>query len=407
MNYELLIARKIVSSRKDSSSISKPIVRIAVAGVAIGFAVMVVAIAIVTGFKKEIREKVIGFGSHIQVSNYDENNSYETKPVLKNDTFVNYLSSLNGIRHVEEFATKAGIIKTKTDIEGVVVKGVGHDYNWDYFQKRLVAGQIFTPSDTGKTDDVIISKLTADRLRLKVNDDLITYFIQQPPRARRFHISGIYETGLEEFDSKYIFCDIAHIRQLNDWTHDQTGGYEVTVSDFDNLDKTGDLVYSSIPAELNSRTIREMYPQIFDWLGLQDVNGIVIIVLMLIVSVMNMISALLIIILERVQMIGTLKSLGASNFSVQKIFLYESGILIGKGLLLGNLIGIGLCLVQYYTHFIHLDQQSYYISYIPIFLSPEYILMLNAGTFAVCVLMMMLPTIIVTKITPLQALRFS
>jgi len=407
LNYELLIARKIVSSRKDSSSISKPIVRIAVAGVAIGFAVMIVAIAIVTGFKKEIREKVIGFGAHIQISNFDENNSYETKPVLKNDSFIKKLSSLSGIRHVEEFATKAGIIKTKTDIEGVVVKGVGSDYDWDYFKKKIVTGHIFTPTDTGKINDVIISKLIADRLNLKLNDDLITYFIQQPPRARRFRICGIYETGLEEFDSKFIFCDIAHIRQLNDWNEYQTGGYEVTVSDFDDLDKTGEEVYASIPSDLNSRTIKEMYPQIFDWLGLQDVNGVVIIVLMLIVSVMNMISALLIIILERVQMIGTLKSLGASNFSVQKIFLYESVLLIGKGLLLGNIIGIGLCLMQHYTHFIHLNQQSYYISYIPISLSPGYILMLNAGTFAVCVLMMMLPTIIVTKITPLQALRFS
>jgi lipoprotein-releasing system permease protein len=403
----LLIAKKIVSSRKDSVSISKPIVRIAVAGVAIGFAVMIVAIAIVTGFKKEIREKVIGFGSHIQVSNYDENNSYETKPVLKNDTFVKNLLSIKGISHVEEFATKAGIIKTKTDIEGVVVKGVGSDYNWDYFQKRMVAGRIFSPTDTGKLNDVIISRITAERLKLKVNDDLITYFIQQPPRARRFHISGIYETGLEEFDSKYIFCDIAHIRQLNDWNQYQTGGYEVTVSDFDQLDQSGDAVYASTPSDLNSRTIKEMYPQIFDWLGLQDVNGVVIIVLMLIVSVMNMISALLIIILERVQMIGTLKALGATNFSVQKIFLYESVLLIGKGLILGNIIGIGLCLAQHFTHFIHLDQQSYYISYIPISLSPEYIILLNAGTLGVCVLMMMLPTIIVTKITPLQALRFS
>ena len=377
------------------------------AGVAIGFAVMVVAIAIVTGFKKEIREKVIGFGAHIQISNYDENNSFENRPVLKNDTLIKNLYSLKGIRHVEEFATKAGIIKTDTDIEGVVVKGIGSDYDWSYFQKRMIAGHIFNPSDTGKLDDVIISKLTADRLRLKLNDDLKTYYIQQPPRARRFHICGIYETGLEEFDSKYIFCDIAHIRQLNDWNKYQTGGYEVTVSDFNNLDKIGDEVYARIPSDLNSRTIKEMYPQIFDWLGLQDVNGVVIIVLMLIVSVMNMISALLIIILERVQMIGTLKSLGASNFSVQKIFLYESVLLIGKGLLLGNIIGIGLCLIQHYTHFIQLNQQSYYISYIPIFLSPEYILLLNAGTFAVCVLMMMLPTIIVTKITPLQALRFS
>src|SRR6185369_706963 len=195
------------------------------------------------------------------------------------------------------------------------------------------------------------------------------YFIQQPPRARRFHISGIYETGLEEFDSKYIFCDIAHIRQLNDWKDDQTGGYEVSISDFKKLDEIGEKIYALTPSDLNARTIKELYPQIFDWLGLQDVNGFIILFLMLIVSVMNMISALLIIILERVQMIGTLKSLGASNFSVQKIFLYESVILIGKGLLFGNMIGIGLCLFQYYTHSIHLDQQSYYISYIPIYLS--------------------------------------
>src|SRR5436190_3870422 len=211
---------------------------------ALGFAVMIITISIVTGFKKEIREKVIGFGSHIQISNYDENNSYETRPVLRNDAFIEIISSIKGISHVEEFATKAGIIKTKTDIEGVVVKGVGSDYDWNYFQKRMVEGHIFTPTDTGKINDVIISKLTSDRLKLKVNDDLITYFIQQPPRARRFHISGIYETGLEEFDSKYIFCDIAHIRQLNDWNEFQTGGYEVSVSDFNNLDKIGDEVYS-------------------------------------------------------------------------------------------------------------------------------------------------------------------
>jgi lipoprotein-releasing system permease protein len=253
----------------------------------------------------------------------------------------------------------------------------------------------------------MISKLTATRLSLQLNDDLITYFIQQPPRARRFHICGIYETGLEEFDSKYIFCDISHIRQLNDWTENQTGGYEISISDFKSLEKTGEKIYASIPADLNSRTIKEIYPQIFDWLGLQDVNGVIIIALMLIVSVMNMISALLIIILERVQMIGTLKSLGAYNFSVRKIFLYVSAFLIGRGLLIGNVIGIGLCLIQYFTHMIHLDQQSYYISYIPVNLSLENILLLNGGTLFVCMLMMILPTIIITKITPLQALRFS
>jgi lipoprotein-releasing system permease protein len=407
LNYELFVARKIASSKPDSSSISKPIVRIAVGGVAVGFAVMIVAIAIVTGFKKEIREKVIGFGSHIQISNYDENNSYETRPVLKSDTFLKKISSLRGVKHVEEFATKAGIIKTKTAIEGVVVKGVGKDFDWNYFEHRLTAGKVLTIPDSGKTNDVLISRLTASRLQLKINDDLITYFIQQPPRARRFRICGIYETGLEEFDSKYIFCDIAHIRQLNDWNESQTGGYEVSISDFSKLDKTGEAIYAAIPSDLNSRTIKEIYPQIFDWLGLQDVNGVIIIVLMLIVSVMNMISALLIIILERVQLIGTLKSLGAYNFSVRKIFLYVSAFLIGRGLLIGNVIGIGLCLIQYFTHVIKLDQQSYYIPYIPVNFSLENILLLNAGTLSVCVMMMILPTIIITKITPLQALRFS
>lgn len=407
MNYELLIARKISSSRLSSATISKPIVKIAVTGVAIGFAVMIVAIAIVTGFKKEIREKVIGFGSHIQISNFDENNSYETKPILKSDSLTSKLSSIKGVKHVEEFATKAGIIKTQIAIEGVVVKGIGKDFDWNYFNKNLVGGHTLQLPDSGKSNDVLISKLTATRLQLKLGDELITYFIQQPPRARRFRICGIYETGLEEFDSKFIFCDIAHIRQLNDWSESQTGGYEVAVSDFHSLDKTGEAIYSTIPADMNSRTIKELYPQIFDWLGLQDVNGAIIIVLMLIVSIMNMISALLIIILERVQMIGTLKALGAYNFSVRKIFLYVAAFLIGRGLLIGNLIGIGLCLIQYFTHFIHLDQQSYYISFIPVSLSLENILMLNVGTLGVCILMMILPTIIITKITPLQALRFS
>jgi lipoprotein-releasing system permease protein len=407
LNYEFFIAKKITSSKSGSATISKPIVRIAVAGVAIGFAVMIVAIAIVTGFKKEIREKVIGFGSHIQVSNYDENNSYETRPVLKSDSFTAKLAAIPGVKHVEEFGTKAGIIKTSTAIEGVVVKGVGKDYDWSYFKKRLTNGKLISFPDSGKTNDVVISKVTATRLNLKVNDALITYFIEQPPRARRFSICGIYETGLEEFDSKYIFCDIAHIRQLNDWEENQTGGYELAVTDFDNLDKVGEGVYAATPSELNSRTIKELYPQIFDWLGLQDVNGMIIIVLMLIVSVMNMISALLIIILERVQMIGTLKSLGAYNFSVRKIFLYVAAFLIGKGLVIGNVIGIGICLIQHFTHFIRLDQQSYYISYIPVNLSLENILLLNGGTLAVCVLMMVLPTIIITKITPLQALRFN
>jgi len=387
--------------------ISRPIVRIALAGVALGFAVMIVALAIMSGFKKEIREKVIGFGSHIQISNYDENNSYETKPIERSDSFADVLSKVEGVKHVQEFATKAGIIKTQTEIEGVVAKGVGKDYDWTYFKKHLVEGNTFSVKDSVKSDAVLISKNLAKRLSLKVGDGLVMYFIQQPPRARKFHISGIYETGLEEFDNRFIFCDIGHIKKLNDWNGTQTGGYELSLNDFDKLEEVGNWVYNITPSYLNARTIRELYPQIFDWLGLQDVNGVIIVVLMLIVSGINMISALLIIILERVNLIGMLKALGAVNFSVRKVFLYVAAFLIGRGLLIGNIIGIGLCFIQKQFGLIHLDQQSYYLSFIPINISPLDILLLNAGTLIVCVAMMILPTLIITKISPLKALKFS
>jgi lipoprotein-releasing system permease protein len=387
--------------------ISRPIVRIALAGVALGFAVMIVTLAIVTGFKIEIRDKVIGFGSHIQISNYDENNSYETKPIERSDSFATTLSNIEGVKHVQEFATKAGIIKTATEIEGVVAKGIAQDYDWTYFKNHLVEGGVFSVSDSTKNDAVLISKNLAKLLRLKVGDGLVMYFIQQPPRARKFHIRGIYETGLEEFDNKFVFCDIAHIRKLNDWQPNQTGGYELAVKDFSKLDEVATDVYNMTPSYLNARSIRELYPQIFDWLGLQDINGVIIIVLMLVVSGINMISALLIIILERVNLIGMLKALGAVNISVRKMFLYVAAFLIGRGLLIGNIVGIGLCLLQKYTGMIHLDQSSYYISYIPINLSILDIAFLNIGTLLVCVAMMILPTLIITKITPLKALRFN
>jgi lipoprotein-releasing system permease protein len=407
LNYELFIARRIVFSKKNRSMISRPIVRIALISVALGFAVMILALAIVTGFKKEIRDKVTGFGAHIQVSNYDENNSYETKPVSKDDGSVQKLKSIPGINHIQVFATKAGIIKTKDELQGVVAKGIGSDYDWSYFGKKIVEGRYFVVHDSIKSDEAIISKNVSKKLNLKVGDDLIMYFIQQPPRVRKFRITGIYETGLEEFDNLYVFCDIAHIQKLNDWTPKQVGGFEITIRNFDRLDEIGNIVYSSISSDLNARTIREIYPQIFDWLNLQDVNGIIIIVLMLIVAGINMISALIIIILERINMIGTLKALGSESYSIRKVFVYVAAFLIGRGLLWGNVAGIGLVLLQKYFHVIHLDQQSYYISYVPVNISTLFLVLLNLGTIVVCVAMMILPTLIITKISPLKALRFS
>jgi lipoprotein-releasing system permease protein len=407
LNYELFIARRIAFSKEKDTVISRPIIRIALIGIALGFAVMIIALSIVSGFKKQIRDKVIGFGSHIQISNFDENNSYETRPVSKNQPFLNDLRKSPDIRHIQVFATKAGIIKVNEEIEGVVAKGIGSDFDWSYFRSYLVEGEIFSVNEGKRSDSIVVSKNLASKLKLHAGDKLIMYFIQQPARVRKFYISGIYETGLEEFDNLYLFCDIGQIQKLNDWTSDQVGGFEISVSDFDNIDRVARNVYSSTGSELNSRTIMEIFPQIFDWLNLQNINAIIIITLMIIVSAMNMISALLIIILERVNMIGIMKALGTTNISIRRVFVYLAGYLIGRGMLWGNIVGIAFILIQGKFGLLHLDQQSYYLSYVPVNFSLADIALLNAGTMIVCVLMMILPTIVVTRISPLVAIRYS
>jgi lipoprotein-releasing system permease protein len=377
------------------------------AGVAIGFAVMLIAVAIVTGFKNEIKEKVIGFGSHIQVSNYDENNSYESKPIDRRQSFVSILEKDSDVKHVQVFATKAAIVKSADQLEGIVAKGIGTDFDKSYFDTKMVSGKFFSVHDSIPSDSIVISSSLAKKLSLKTGEDLITFFIQQPPRARRFHIAGIYETGLEEFDNLYLFCDIAQIQKLNDWTPNQVGGFEISIKDFSKLNELGTRVYNLTGSELNARTIQDIYPQIFDWLNLQNINAIIIISLMIIVSGMNMISALLIIILERVNMIGMMKALGARNVSVRKIFVYLAGFLTLRGLIVGNLIGLAFIFIQHTFRIIHLDQQSYYISYVPVEINWVSFSLLNAGTLLICLIMMILPTLIITKISPLTAIRYS
>ena len=407
MNYEFFIAQRIAFSKEKETVISRPIIRIALIGVALGFAVMIIAIAIVTGFKKEIRDKVIGFGSHIQISNFDENNSYETKPVSRNQPFLISLKNDADIKHVQVFATKAGIIKAKDEIEGVVAKGIGSDFDWNYFSSRLIEGKIFIVKDSVRSDNVIISGNLSKKLNLHSGDDMIMHFIQQPPRARKFHITGIYETGLEEFDNLYLFCDLAQIQKLNDWSPEQVGGFEISINNFSRLDEVAKKIYNISGSELNSRTIRDIYPQIFDWLGLQNINAVIIITLMIVVSGMNMISALLIIILERIKLIGTMKALGCRSISIRKVFIYLAGYLIGRGMLWGNLVGIAFILIQKQFGVLHLDQQSYYLSFVPVNFSLTHILLLNAGTLIVCLLMMILPTMVITRISPLTAIRYS
>jgi lipoprotein-releasing system permease protein len=378
-----------------------------------GLAVMILAVAILTGFKQQIREKVVGFGSHIQIMNFDSNISFETTPISDTQEFVPKIKQIPGVRHMEVFATKAGIIKTDRDIQGVVLKGIGSDFDWSYFSSNMVDGAVFTVSDTGRTDKVIISKKISEMLSLKTGDSFAMHFVQDPPRMRKFTISGIYETSLEEFDKMFVFCDIGHIKRLNGWEDDQVSGFEVFIDDFDRLDEMTLAIRDIIGYRLTEdetkfkvTNIRIRYPQIFDWLNFQDINVIIIILLMLIVAGFNMISGLLILILEKTNMIGILKALGSDDSTIRRVFLYQAAYLIGKGLLWGNLIGIGLAFLQLKTGIITLDPTSYYIKTVPVNLDMMHILMLNAGTMAAIIIMLLIPSQLISRITPVKAIKY-
>ena len=413
MNLPYFIAERLIKGRVKEKSFSRPINVIAVIGIALGLAVMILAVAILTGFKQQIREKVVGFGSNIQIVNLDSNISYETTPVSDTESFIPKVKKIPGISHMQVFATKAGIIKTDDEIQGVVLKGVGSDFDWHYFKSNMVDGDVFTVSDTAIGNKVIISKKISSMLKLKKGDSFTIHFIQDPPRVRKFTISGIYETSLEEFDKIYVFCDIGHIRRLNGWRDDQVSGMEVFINDFDKLDKLTDEVRDAVGYRITENStkfrvtsIRTKYPQIFDWLNFQDVNVIIIIVLMLIVAGFNMVSGLLILILEKTNMIGILKAVGSEDSSIRKIFLYQAAYLIGKGLLWGNLIGLGLAFLQLKTGIITLDPSSYYIKTVPVNLNLVHILLLNAGTMAAIILMLIVPSQLISRITPVKAIRY-
>ena len=373
----------------------------------LGLAIMILAIAIVKGFKTEIREKVRGFSGDIQISKLDLNTSYENTSFSMSDSSFQKILKQDGIEFMQSFATKPGIINTNEEVEGVVLKGVDKNYNWEYFRKILIAGTIIDFSDTLKSrTQILISKYTADRLKLKVGDDFLMYFIENSLRKRKFQIVGIYDLGVEEVDKLFVIGDIGLIRSLNKWSPSDVGGYELRVKDFDRLDEIEAKVYEDLDIELKSYTIKQYYPTIFEWLSLLDVNTQVILILMLAVAVINMISALLIMILERTNMIGVLKALGNTNWQIRKIFLYNAAYLIIAGLFCGNILGIGLGIFQSTTHFFSLDQASYYIDFVPVQLDLKDILMLNAGTLLICIFVLLLPSMLVTRISPLKAIRF-
>ncbi len=405
MNTPLFIASRMGASG-NNSNFTGIIKKIAILSISLGIAVMIISMAVVTGFQLEIREKVIGFGGHIQVTNYDYNVSFEARPIRKNQFPLDEALLIPGVRHIQAFATKPGILRTDADMHGVILKGVGADFRWDFFQEKIVAGNIPELSDSIRSDEVFISALIARRLQLQVDDAIFMYFIQEPPRIRRFNVAGIYETGLEELDKVFILGDIRHVQQLNNWDSDQIGGFEILVSDFEHIPGIEDKVFDMLPYHLDARSIRMLYPQIFDWLGLLDMNVYVIIILMILVAAINMVTTLLISVLEKTNAIGILKAIGGSDTLIRKVFLYHAGMLISWGLLWGNVTGILLCLIQGHLGLITLSPESYYVSEVPINLRISHILLINAGTFLVSMTMLILPSYIIARISPVKAIIF-
>ena len=406
MNVEYFIAKRLFTAKEENNTYTKPILRIAILAIALSVAVMLISIMVVTGFKNDISDKIIGFGSHITISNFTNNQSYESEPISVEQDFYPLVTSVEGVKHISTFATKAGIIKTADEIQGVVLKGVSSDYDWTFFKDNLVSGSVFEVNDSVKSNQILISENISKTLDLNVGGVLVMYFAQNPPRVRKFHISGIYNTAMSDFDKLFVLGDIEHIQELNGWENNEVGGFEIQLSNFDDLDKITDEVYNLTPYNLNAQSIKEKTPQIFNWLDLQDVNVQVILILMLIVGVINMITALLILILERTKTIGILKALGATNWSVRKIFLYSAVNLIVKGLLVGNAIALSFAFLQKKLSLISLDPATYYMHTVPVNFDLTYILLLNIGTIVVCYLVLIVPSVIITKITAIKAIRF-
>jgi len=408
LNLPVFIANRL--SGKDKENLSGPVTRIAVITIALGLSVMILSVAVLVGFQSEIRNKVIGFSGAIKIDNFDENASYESSPVSIDQPFYPGLEKVKGIKHIQVYTLKAGIIKTEDQLQGVVLKGISTDYDWTFLKDHLVSGSIFQVNDSIPSADILISGMISRKLNLKTGDEVRMYFLsgsETQPRGRKFTVSGIYETGLEEFDEVYVIGDLRHIQRLNNWNSDMVSGFEVFINDFKSLDKMGELVYQTIGYNLNAETVTQSYPQIFDWLRLMDINVVIILVLMILVAGITIISTLLIMILERTNMIGILKALGIKNTDLRKLFVHLTARIIARGLLWGNIAGIGIALIQDWTRIVPLEKESYYIAYVPVSLNITHILLINACTFAICLVMVLIPGYIIGKITPVKAIRFS
>jgi len=410
LNLEYFIAKRLITAKDYKSSISAPIIKIAISAIAIGIIMMIVSVATGIGLQQKIRDKVSAFNGQVIISNYDNNNSEVTLvPISKKQDFYPKFKSIPEVSHIQAVASKAGIIRTEKAFEGIIFKGVGADYNWNNIKEYIVEGKLPDFSNS-LNEEVIISRFLANRLNLKIGDNFNTFFIKQEqgklPNSRRFKIKGIFNSGFQDFDATYIIGDIRHIQRINKWKEDQVGAFEVFVKDFDNIKATGNQIYDQTSSTLDTKTIIEKYSYIFDWLQLFDFNIIVILAVMILVATINMVVALLVLILERTQMIGILKALGANNWAVRKIFLYNAFYLIIRGLFWGNLIGISLLMIQQQFGVIQLNPENYYVNQAPVYLNWVYIALLNILTVTICFLVLLIPSYIITKISPVKAIRF-
>jgi len=411
LNYELFIAKRIIAGKKYKNSISSPIIKIAITAIALGIIIMLIAVATASGLQTKIRDKMAGFKGHVQIVNYDNNNSdVSTTPINIEQNFYPKFEKIEGIKNVQIFASKGGILRTNTDFEGIVFKGVSSDYDWSLFKEYLIAGAV--PNfDQSRTKEVLLSQTIMNRLQLKLNDTIAATFLKTTlsklPSNRKYSICGIYNSGFAPFDKSMMIGDIREVQRLNKWTENQVGGFEVLLNNFDDIEEKSEQIYRDISGTLNANSITKLYPTVFEWIKLFDNNVWFIIGIMILIAGINMITALLVLILERVQMIGILKALGSHNASIRKIFLYNASYLILKGLFWGNSIGLSIIGVQYFFKVITLNPETYYVAVMPVHISIGVILALNIGTLVLCFLMLIIPSFIITKINPSKSIRFA
>ncbi|MCQ2230065.1 MAG: ABC transporter permease [Bacteroidales bacterium] len=413
MNYSLYIAQRLLKQKR--GKLSGPVVKVATAAVALGVAVMIISLCVGFGFKREVRDKIVGFGTHVQIVSFDYNHSYETNPLPNDSVLCAAIKKIDGVKNLQTFILKPGIIKTDDAIQGVALKGVDETFDWTFIDSVMEEGASLASDTTSGSTGIVLSRSLSSLLKLGIGDPVRMYFIQNNNiRARKFVLQGVFNSHFPEFDEKMAFVNSRHLAKLNNWSEGQISGYEVMLDDFDKMDD----VVNDIAAMTSSyvgpkdtflrvQSIKELQPQMFGWLNLLDMNIAVILVLIIAVAGLNMISGLLILILENTNTIGLLKAMGSRNSNVRRVFLYMAMWIIGRGMLIGNVLGIGVCLVQKYTGLVSLDPDSYYLDTVPILLSPVVLLLMNVGTLALTTLMLVGPSYVVSRIVPAKAIRFN